>query len=556
MRTSGWLIAGLVAGTTMGVACDAPPSTTEESHAELLTGNGDFRTETLNLPWLGVRQITYEMVNGQAVFEGDIILDLDRLRIADADASRSAGRRNEAARWIGGVIPFTIDATLSANDTRITTAISHWQANTGITFVPRTSQGDFVLFQNPSGNKSCTTSNIGRTTGTVVIKLATACSAGNAIHEIGHAVGLFHEQSRSDRDTWVTVNWANINAAGAGQFDTYVQMGSDGVDSAFYDFGSVMGYDSFAFSANGLPTMVKKDGSTFTSQRDGLSAEDIKGVGRMYPRFNSFTDNMPTIASNFGPSITSWAKNRLDVLAVGTDGSLRHQFSNDGGASWSGWVDNWGGVLTSGVDAVSWGVNRLDVVGKGTNNSIFHFWYDNGNTGWEDLGMQMKFDPGISSWSGGNLDIFCVGTDNAQKHRAFRSDGWHGWENLGGILTAGIDAVSWGVNRIDMVSRNSNSKVVHKAWDGSGWSSWTDRGGSLSGSTPTIASHSNGHFDIFATFVDGNVWKRSYELAWELDFGKVGGAITEPDALSDAPGRFDMVGLIGGNVRHGSIRNN
>ena len=550
---------GAMLAMMFAVGCDAAgptPTTGNEYRMEILTGSGDFRTETLDLPGLGVQSVTYELVDGQAVFQGDMILDLERLRVSDVEAARSAGRRNEAARWIGGVVPYTIDSTLASNDARVSGAISSWQSTTGITFIPRTSQGDYVLFRNPSGNTSCVTSNIGRTTGVVAISLATGCSTGNAIHEVGHAVGLWHEQSRADRDTWVTVNWANIQSGMASQFNTYLQNSSDGVDSSAYDFGSVMAYDSFAFSANGLPTLVKKDGSTFTSQRSGLSANDVRGVGRMYPRFPAFdTDPMPTIQSNFGPTITSWGRDRLDVLAIATDGSLRHQYSNNGGATWSGWVDNWGGVAISGVDAVSWGPNRIDAVAKGTNNSIWHFWYDSGTLGWEDLGMQMKFDPGISSWGSGNLDIFCVGTDNSQKHRAYRPDGWHGWENLGGILTAGIDAVSWGVNRIDMVSRNSNSKVVHKAWDGS-WSSWTDRGGSLSGSTPTIASHASGHFDIFASFVDGNVWKRSYELAWELDFGKVGGALSEPDAVSDDAGRFDMVGLLNGNVRHASIRNN
>ncbi|WP_460974026.1 M12 family metallopeptidase, partial [Spirosoma migulaei] len=49
------------------------------------------------------------------------------------------------------------------------------------------------------------------------------------------------------------------------------------------DFGSVMLYGSYDFSKNGLPTMTKKDGTTFVGQRTGLSATDIATVSSMYP---------------------------------------------------------------------------------------------------------------------------------------------------------------------------------------------------------------------------------------------------------------------------------
>jgi Astacin (Peptidase family M12A) len=521
------------------------------------TFEGRFYTETLNFPEVGARTVTYQMVDGKAIYEGDIVLDLERLRQApDVDSSRTAARRNEFYRWPGGVVPFTIDSNLGGSDARVSAAIAHWQANTPIRFIARTNETAYINFKDGTG---CSTSAFGRdTNGDTIILDHTACSTGNAIHEIGHAMGLFHEQSRSDRDSWVTVNWGNIKSGYSSQFNTYLQMGTDGWDNGAFDFGSVMLYDSFAFSANGMPTMVKKDGTTFGSQRNGLSGPDILAVGRMYPRFSSFSsDNMPTIASNVRPAITSWARNRLDVLAVATDGTLRHQYSSDGGSSWSGWVDNWGGNFTSGISAASWGPGRIDVVGKGSNSSLWHFWYDNGATGWDDRGIQMQFEPGISSWSSGNLDVFCVGTDKAGKHQSWRSGvGWSGWENMGGVLTTGVDSVSWGPNRIDVVSRNSWNRIVRNAWI-NGWSGWADQGGSLSSSTPTIASKSVNHLDMFAQFADGTLNKLSWELGWEQSFGPAGGSpLAQPDVVSDDVARFDVVGLSGGLVRHESVRNN
>ena len=53
-------------------------------------------------------------------------------------------------------------------------------------------------------------SYVGMTGGSQDISIAPGCTSLSPIHEIFHALGCFHEQSRPDRDNFVTVNLNNV----------------------------------------------------------------------------------------------------------------------------------------------------------------------------------------------------------------------------------------------------------------------------------------------------------------------------------------------------------
>lgn len=109
-------------------------------------------------------------------------------------------------------------------------------------------------------------------------------SLGTAIHELGHAIGMAHEQSRPDREKYVKILWDNIEKAEYNNFE----IDEGGFTGQDYDFHSVMHYDAYAFTNNGKPTIeAKSPGHGELGQRIGLSQYDVDQVGEMYKEVKS-----------------------------------------------------------------------------------------------------------------------------------------------------------------------------------------------------------------------------------------------------------------------------
>lgn len=238
----------------------------------------------------GPKRVEFSVVDGIRLFEGDIALGTDDTPAADVvpedPAAASArglvvhgvGITGEQFRWPGGRVPFEIDPGVpAATAAVITDALNHWHANTHIRLVPRTaSDQNFVRFVSQNGCWSY----VGMRGGMQEISIGAGCGFGAAVHEIAHAVGLWHEQSREDRDRNVRIRWENIQPGREHNFNQHI---ADGDDIGNYDFASIMHYGPFAFSRNGLATIETLNGEPI-GQRDGLSANDIAAVRALYPQ--------------------------------------------------------------------------------------------------------------------------------------------------------------------------------------------------------------------------------------------------------------------------------
>uniref|UniRef100_A0A8C2JZ80 Metalloendopeptidase n=1 Tax=Cyprinus carpio TaxID=7962 RepID=A0A8C2JZ80_CYPCA len=102
-------------------------------------------------------------------------------------------------------------------------------------------------------------------------------------HEFLHALGFWHEQSRSDRDDYVTIMWEQIKEGHKHNFNLHNETVSSSLGVP-YDYGSVMHYSKEDFSKGSKPTIVTKipEFLDVIGQRMEFSDSDLLKLNRLY----------------------------------------------------------------------------------------------------------------------------------------------------------------------------------------------------------------------------------------------------------------------------------
>jgi hypothetical protein len=177
--------------------------------------------------------------------------------------------------WPDNTVPYVVDDDLPSPQ-RVVEAISYYEAHTNIRFVPRIGGLNYVSFVSGAGCSAA----IGMQKGAQRLTAGPNCTVGTILHDIGHTLGLAHEESRPDRDRFVRIHWENVQPGLRHNFT--IRHPSINARRP-YDYGSIMHMPRTAFSVNGEPTIEPLDPNVQIGQRNALSPSDIALINSLYP---------------------------------------------------------------------------------------------------------------------------------------------------------------------------------------------------------------------------------------------------------------------------------
>jgi hypothetical protein len=547
------LSAALLLGLLTG--CSGEPLLEQDEDPRSVYPNlveGERGEVIVNIPGSGPERLTYVVRNGIPYHSGDIQVSPEQLAGVADPRTTAGGIIGEYARWPNGEIPVVFSSSVRNDPGTLPTiaqALGAWIAETAdgagtarLTFPAynssiHTSYLYFTIDNGIPGGGSADSLGRSPTSARNTIRLRSGAALDTITHEIGHILGLHHEQQRSDRDNYIRVNTPAIHPDWRSQFEK--KNGSIGLAPGF-DFSSIMLYESYGSMCTDW-CMVRLNGTTW-GRNTTISDQDAEGVLRLHFKpsavVNTFTDAATPLKSI---QLVSPAKTTTHTLGLKPSDKHIMHYSPDGN------VEDFGTVAPGGTNGRFAAVatnGRYDWVTVSSTKVMTHGWRTAGVTSYETKSLGNSWESAlgvaIARQSATQLTWFAVLKQPGQSPRIYYQNyvqgsgwndtctapqgepgcvaGWHPVPLTNGTPNGQIAAVSWGPGRLDVVAATTLG-LEHNYWAnaGIGW-----QGPHLVDTAPVagpvaIASPIANRLDIFyhrSFGSTGTLQRVSFEDTW------------------------------------------
>ncbi|XP_065192229.1 uncharacterized protein LOC135823299 [Sycon ciliatum] len=226
--------------------------------------------------------------------------------VAQGERTRRGLTKSKSLLWPGGIVPFKFEENWAEDPNHwfksrraVEKAMRHIHEKSCIRFRPQQEYAaevgarhpdatNYIMFRPTSPKHPYCSTYVGRQFGIIPVFIGPDCydSFGSVVHELLHVLGFYHEQSRPDRDRYVTIKPENIidYEMNKANFRKYSHGEVDSL-SVPYDYDSVMHYSSTQFSKDeqNFKTIVAKDDpERKLGQREKMSVGDVLQLNKLY----------------------------------------------------------------------------------------------------------------------------------------------------------------------------------------------------------------------------------------------------------------------------------
>lgn len=183
----------------------------------------------------------------RGIFALGVVLQASFAQAAEetSDPAHMDAKTEKPLPWPNGIVPYDVSKLTDDQAKNAKEAMQLWMdTGANLKFIPRTTETEYVYFTGKTDAGNNTSFNGYRKGERLDVNITAFWwkqGPWMPAHELGHALGFFHEHQRWDRDRYVTINYEHVKPGRELDYD-WCPKTNWIVQTANYDYKSIMHY--------------------------------------------------------------------------------------------------------------------------------------------------------------------------------------------------------------------------------------------------------------------------------------------------------------------------